>query len=90
MTSCVRNAVPREHEERVSSPLRSCPFCGGRPSLGSVLREGYEQIPEDPDARAYYYVCDSCAATGGWGKTETQVRRLWNMRVKPDSSEGPS
>lgn len=67
----------------LSSPLPSplpCPFCGGRAQLGSEQRDGYAQWPHDPDARAYYYVCDSCAAVGGWGKSETSALRMWNMR----------
>lgn len=63
-----------------SEPL-SCPFCDGTARLESVLRDGYAEIPNDPNAKAYYYTCNSCASVGGWGKSGTSALKLWNMRT---------
>lgn len=56
-----------------------CPFCGGRAELHSQLREGH--VPDAPDSHAYFYVCDSCACTGGWGKSDGIALRMWDMRT---------
>jgi len=56
-----------------------CPFCGGRAELHKQLRDGH--APEAVDAFAYFYVCNSCAAVGGWGKSETLALRMWSMRA---------
>jgi len=69
--------APRDEPE-----LLRCPFCGGNPHLTSVLRDGYADYQDDPDARAYFYVCHSCAAEGGWGKSKGTALRCWNMRLK--------
>jgi hypothetical protein len=62
--------------------LGPCPFCGGEPIPGNVLRDGYWIYRNDPDAFAYFIRCRSCAAQGGWSKSgEAGARRLWNMRV---------
>jgi Lar family restriction alleviation protein len=62
-----------------------CPFCGEtKIHLGSVLRDGYATFQDDPDARAYYYICNSCACQGGWAKSATGALKHWNMRT-----EGP-
>jgi Lar family restriction alleviation protein len=59
--------------------VKPCPFCGGKiVSLGNDLRGGHKE--GDPDPRAYFYSCDSCAAVGGWAKTETGALRNWNTR----------
>ena len=55
-----------------------CPFCGGRAELHKELRAGHEAAAAD--AFAYFYVCASCAAVGGWGKSETSALRMWRMR----------
>ena len=57
-----------------------CPFCGGRAELHKELRGGH--APDEAEAHAYFYVCDSCAAVGGWGKSEGTARRMWNMRIQ--------
>ena len=59
-----------------------CPFCAGSADLSSSERDGYKDFPDDPDARAYYYVCISCACQGGWAKSATSALRNWNMRTK--------
>ena len=61
--------------------LVSCPFCGGTGYLENILRDGYKDFPDDPDARAYCVRCRSCAAEGPWAKSEYGARRLWNIRV---------
>ncbi len=63
-----------------SIPL-SCPFCAGQPRVTSVLRDGYAKHQDDPAARAYFYTCKSCAASGGWGKSEGTALTYWNMRT---------
>ena len=66
----------------IDSPL-PCPFCGGNaPYLQSALRDGYEDCPDDPDARSFIYVCHSCACQGGWAKSASNALRCWNMRTE--------
>jgi len=55
-----------------------CPFCGGRAELHKQLRGGHE--PDETEAYAYFYICDSCACAGGWGKSEAAALRMWSMR----------
>ncbi|MHB1097827.1 MAG: Lar family restriction alleviation protein [Gemmatimonadaceae bacterium] len=64
--------------------LRSCPFCGCSDHLriDRTLRDGYTMQTEDPDAFAFNIHCPSCAATGGWAKSEAGARRWWNMRAR--------
>lgn len=57
-----------------------CPFCGGQAELHKQLRAGH--APDAAEAHAYFYICNSCAAVGGWGKTETMALRMWNMRSR--------
>ena len=64
-----------------SALLLPCPFCGGDPYRRKVLRDGYEDWKDDPDAWAYYVVCRSCAAQGGWAKSVSGAARWWNMRM---------
>ena len=64
------------------APLR-CPFCDGEPTLKQELRVGYEAERLDPDAIAFYYRCNCCAATGGWAKSATGALRNWNRRMTP-------
>lgn len=64
----------------MKNPL-PCPFCGGEPHLMSEQRPGYDDCPNDPDARAFWYGCCSCACHGGWAKSETSALRNWNMRT---------
>lgn len=59
-----------------------CPFCGGKPHLLRMLRDGYELSKKDQDAFAYYVQCISCAATGGWMKNPAGAWRCWGMRQK--------
>lgn len=56
-----------------------CPFCRGSAELHKQLRDGHSQ--DDADAYAYFYVCDSCAACGGWGKSASSALRMWNLRT---------
>lgn len=62
--------------------LLPCPFCDGEPLIDSTVREGYERRRDDPDANAWFVRCRSCAAQGGWAKTESGARRWWNMRPR--------
>ena len=57
-----------------------CPFCDGQGCLDWILREGYEKDKDDPDAKAYFIRCKSCASNGGWSKSPPGAFRLWNMR----------
>jgi len=52
--------------------IKNCPFCGGEP----IKNEG----KADNGAERYWISCRSCAAHGGWGKTETLAIGWWNMR----------
>ena len=56
-----------------------CPFCGGQAELHKELRGGH--APDEVEAYAYFYICSSCACTGGWGKSEGAALRMWNMRT---------
>jgi Lar family restriction alleviation protein len=58
--------------------MKPCPFCGGKGVIDSKLQDGCK--PSMPEAYAYFVVCKSCAATGGWAKTEGNAVRFWNMR----------
>jgi Lar family restriction alleviation protein len=58
-----------------------CPFCGGEPVIDKQLIDEGSTSSEDPDAFAYFVVCRSCAAKGGWAKTAAAGNRLWNMRA---------
>jgi len=60
--------------------LKECPFCEGTPKKDKLLREGYEGQENDQDAWAYFIICKSCSAQGGWSKCEAGSIRLWNMR----------
>lgn len=59
---------------------KPCPFCGGEGQLHKELRSGYSMFRDDPDAWAYYVVCKSCAAQGGWAKNKYGGERLWEIR----------
>ena len=65
----------------MSKELKTCPFCDGAAKMSKALRAGYEKDKDDPDAYSYFIICVSCAATGGWGKSEGSAIRFWNMRV---------
>lgn len=67
-----------------ANEVEKCPFCGGKAVLDSVLRDGYEKCPDDPDARAYFYRCMSCAAQGGWSKRQGGALRCWNVRIEAE------
>ena len=62
-----------------------CPFCGGDPMPDRELRRGHDRT--DRDAWAYFLRCVSCAAQGGWAKSESGAIRLWNMRVAPPTED---
>lgn len=68
-----------------SETLRPCPFCGGAARRARTLRDGCRD--GEPDAWAYYVVCVSCAAQGGWAKNEAGADRLWRSRATPQ--DGP-
>lgn len=57
---------------------KRCPFCGGIGELHKQLRGGH--VPDEPDAYAYFYSCDSCACLGGWAKSEGAALYMWNLR----------
>lgn len=64
--------------------LRPCPFCGGWAYIDKVLRDGCKD--GQPDAWAFFAMCNSCGAQGGWCKSTdprseamTAVRQ-WNWR----------
>lgn len=86
---CLRRLVISRLEESKSVGVFSareilmllCPFCGGEPTLDKHLLNGYSSSAVDPDAFAYFVVCRSCAAKGGWAKTAAGANRLWNMRA---------
>lgn len=63
--------------------LLPCPFCRGEGTMDLMLRNGYEQYQDDPDAWAHFVRCLSCAATGGWAKSVSGGIRNWNMRALP-------
>ena len=53
------------------SPLKSCPFCVGKPYLH-----------ERPDERAPFAVaCNDCGAQGPWTKTREDAVTGWNRRA---------
>jgi hypothetical protein len=73
-----------EPQPSVAEPLRECPFCDGdKPYPVKVLRDGYANFPNDPDAYAHTIRCRSCAAEGGWAKSATGAVRNWNRRSQP-------
>ena len=76
-----------EHgDDNMPDKPKECPFCGGNPRLEKLLRDGYETGSDDPDAYAYFLVCNSCACTGPWGKNPFTAFRYWNMR-EPSSTQ---
>ena len=54
--------------------LKKCPFCGGDARIKKT-----KHVNAD-DCR-YYVVCMSCAAEGGWAKSNGGAIVFWNMRV---------
>jgi Lar family restriction alleviation protein len=71
---------PRAALAAAKSKPRPCPFCGGEGLRKRVLRRGYANFRDDPDAYAHYVRCRSCAAQGGWGKSTGTAVMQWNMR----------
>lgn len=69
------------HLRSLDGHMLPCPFCGGHPSVEKMMRVGYEEYPDDPDAYAYFVTCHACACQGGWAKTEGNAKRNWNMRL---------
>lgn len=68
--------------ESVAGKCLPCPFCGAdRVYLDSVLRDGYDKWPNDPDAKSYWICCNGCACHGPWMKSSTGAIRFWNMRT---------
>ncbi len=41
------------HLRSLDGHMLLCPFCGGHPLIEKVMRSGYENCPDDPDAYAY-------------------------------------
>lgn len=67
--------------------LEPCPFCGGTyATVRKLLRDGYADFKDDPDAYAYTIGCHACAAEGGWAKSESGARRWWNTRAARPAS----
>lgn len=54
-------------------------FCGGVADIWSILRSGYEDAPDDQDARAYWCKCRACGCNGGWSKHEDGARDWWRI-----------
>ncbi len=69
------------HLRSLDGYMLLCPFCGGHPLIEKVMRSGYENCPDDPDAYAYYVLCHACACQGGWAKSQGNAKRNWNMRT---------
>lgn len=68
-------------------PAAPCPFCAATITIiDATLRDGCR--PGEIDAFAYAVRCQSCAATGGWAKSETSAMRYWNMRSTQEVSRG--
>ena len=65
----------------MSEQLKPCPFCGGAAYRERVVRKGYENDLNDADAWAFFIARISCAAQGGWAKSESGAVRWWNMRT---------
>lgn len=66
----------------MSEQLLPCPFCGSdRVTPDKVLRDGYRIFADDPDAYAHFVRCLTCAAQGGWKKSESGAAMMWNMRL---------
>ena len=73
--------------------LLPCPFCHGQlVSIDKVLRTGYADCVDDPDAYAWTVWCFSCAAVGPWGKSQSSAIRGWNRFPLPTMQpwDGPS
>lgn len=64
----------------MSDELLPCPFCGGAALLETI--HGYSDVETQ-----YYVHCLSCAAEGGWGKSEGAARACWNRRVAQKEGE---
>lgn len=65
-----------------TTALSKCPFCGGVARLDQTLRDGYQKCQEDEDAWAHFVICNSCAAQGGWAKSQSGAIRWWNTRKR--------
>ena len=70
----------------MSDKPKECPFCGGEPHLEKLLRDGYENFTDDPDAWAYFLACNSCACTGPWAKNPFGAFRQWNSRTPSNTA----
>lgn len=65
------------------SELLACPFCGHhRVGVERVLRDGYQNWQDDPDAYAYYVTCAGCACEGPWAKSRNGAVENWNRRAE--------
>lgn len=74
------DGINRVRATEAGRGLLACPFCGGVGDLVSQLRAGYELYMSDPDSRAYFVRCRSCATEGPWAKTDAGAIRQWNTR----------
>lgn len=64
--------------------LRNCPFfdCpGSEAEVDRVLRKGYEDNRDDPDAFHYFITCPGCGSSGGHAKTRGGAVQNWNARA---------
>ena len=62
--------------------LLNCPFCGGKPHVNSMLRDGYK--PEDDKAYQYWIHCQNCLCQTHYETDVTLVEEKWNARARID------
>lgn len=69
----------------MNQTLLRCPFCGAAGHLDKTLCRHTDQTlcehdDHVTDVFAYFVICRSCAARGGWDATEAGAVRWWNQR----------
>lgn len=67
-----RDMIPNPLNDPDDIP-KICPFCGGEPVL----------VPSNEFGKIVLR-CRSCAAEGGWGKSNGTATKMWNMRHDDD------